>query len=87
MPIARAIAAPAAATDLLGWGSVISAASASALWLWVLITQGSMLAAGGALCGEASGVLGHCAACLPAALLTGLAVILAVGQWRPGRRV
>ena len=65
----------------VGAASLLSASGALILWLFVLARQAPRLAAGAHLCGEASqgtlSLLGHCPACLPAALLTTLSLGLA----------
>lgn len=80
MSHAASQAAPAIA-DWFGGASVISAISASALWVSAIVDDWPRMTATGSLCGEANGLLGHCAACAPAAALTLLAVGLAFASW------
>jgi len=55
-------------TATLLWGL-----TAGFLWLWVFMLEASRLAAG-PLCSEASGLLGHCPLCYPAAVASGMAL-------------
>lgn len=47
---------------------------AIALWVGVLVREWPQLTTYGRLCDEASGILGHCPLCLPAAALTAVSV-------------
>ena len=54
--------------------ALASGAAALTLWAAVLAAQAPRLMAMGVICGESRGLLDHCAACLPAAALTLLAL-------------
>ncbi len=76
--MAQAAVLPArSASAVLALAMSATCLSAGVLWLAVLAREWPRLAAGGAVCGEASGLLGHCALCYPAAVLTVAGLVLA----------
>lgn len=66
----RALVSPPALEQI----ALHSTLGAIILWSGVLYREWPTLAAGGVLCGEPNGLLGHCALCWPAAALTGIAL-------------
>ncbi|MBX3479105.1 MAG: hypothetical protein KF842_01805 [Caulobacter sp.] len=60
--------------DRLSLASGLLSIAAGFLWLWVWILQAGGLETG-PLCGEASGLIGHCPLCYPAAAATVGAVV------------
>ncbi len=59
--------------SILRNATLLSGLAAAFLWLWVFMLEASRLSAG-PLCSEATGLLGHCPLCYPAALASGLAL-------------
>lgn len=81
MPV-RALVSPSA----LEQAALHSTLGGIVLWTGVLIREWPLLTAGGVMCGEPEGLLGHCALCWPAAALSGVALTLLIMAVRAGRR-
>lgn len=67
--------------SLLRTVTLLSGITASFLWLWVVMLEAARLSAG-PLCSEASGLLGHCPLCYPAAIAT----VLSLAGWAASQR-
>lgn len=78
----RALVSPSA----LEQAALHSTLGAIVLWSGVLLREWPLLAAGGSLCGEPEGLLGHCVLCWPASALTGVALTLLVAAFRASNR-
>lgn len=80
--IARTLVSPSTLEQV----ALHSTLGAIILWTGVLIRELPLLAAGGTLCGEPAGLLGHCALCWPAVGLTGFAAAALILPFRAGGR-
>lgn len=62
--------------SILRTAALSSGVTAAFLWLWVFMLEASRLSAG-PLCSEATGLVGHCPLCYPAAA----ASVMALASW------